>query len=364
MAWVHNLDPFAIQFTEHFGIRWYGLAYLTGFIVGYYTIVWMSKRGGTQFTFDELADFVTYSAIGVLGGGRLGYCLFYAPELFTDFDGSFPFWGVLKVNEGGMASHGGILGVMLVCWVFARRRGKSFWHCLDLTVYGGCAGFFFGRLANFVNGELYGRPAPETLSWAVKFPQEMFVWGEKEFSRLGGLGPVAEMLGTMKTRTGEVVELSASVWQGWLGTYGEYGSRARVYEGLEAIIAAVQSGNVALTEALAPLLTPRYPSQLIQAVLEGLIVFLILGWIWRKARKPGVIAGWFGALYCGARIIGEQYRLPDAQIGYQLFGLTRGQWISIGMLAVAIALIVIRSRADEPAIAGWGIGSEPRKKQR
>src|SRR3989344_2987169 len=136
MAWVHNLDPFAIQFTETFGIRWYGLAYLMGFINGYFAVFKMTRAGRTQFKVENIADFVTYIAIGVLAGGRLGYCLFYAPDLLIRFDNDFPFWSVLKVNEGGMASHGGILGVMAVCYFYGRYNKMSWLHCLDLTVFG------------------------------------------------------------------------------------------------------------------------------------------------------------------------------------------------------------------------------------
>lgn len=353
MAWVHNLDPFAIQFTEHFGIRWYGLAYLAGFVAGWYAMVLFTKRGGTQFKVDQVADYITYLAIGVLVGGRLGYAVFYAPELFTTFDGAFPYWGLLKVNEGGMASHGGILGVMCVSWAYARYHKMSALHCLDLTVFGGSLGFMFGRLANFVNGELYGRQAPDSLAWAVKFPQEMVLWFPREMDRLRALSPAVEALGEMKTPQGEVVALNASVWSGWLDAARDFGARERIHETIEAIMVAVQNGNVRVTELLAPALTTRHPSQLYQAVLEGLLVFVLLCVVWLKPRKPGVLAGWFGILYCGARIIGEQYRMPDAHIGFQLFGLTRGQWISIGVFLVGLAMLLICARRNVPKMGGW-----------
>src|ERR1700733_4944632 len=219
MAYVHNLSPFAIQFTETFGIRWYGLAYLSGFISGYYVILMLSRRGGTLFKPEQIADFTTYVAIGVLLGGRLGYCLFYAPDLWTAFDNHFPYWGVLKVNEGGMASHGGILGVMAVCFFDARANKIPILHCMDLVVFGGSVGFFFGRIANFVNGELYGRAAPEGLAWAVKFPQEMMLWVQKDFSKLSGLGPAVDALHEFKNDAGETIALNAALWQQWLDGY-------------------------------------------------------------------------------------------------------------------------------------------------
>lgn len=354
MAYVHNLDPFAIQFTETFGIRWYGLAYLAGFVLGYYAILRMVRAGATLFKEDEVADFVTYVAIGVLVGGRLGYCLFYAPELFWTIDAHFPFWGVLKVNEGGMASHGGILGVLFVCWIYGRIKKIPFWHCQDLTVFGGALGFMFGRIANFINGELYGRETAPDFAWAVKFPQEIFLWVSKEFHRISNLGPAADALGSMKLDSGEVVPINSNVWKLWVESYGRDGSaRSMVHQGIEQMIWATQNGNEAVRAALGAVLTPRHPSQLYQMFLEGFLVFVCLVLIWRRPQKPGVIACWFGTLYCAARIVGEQFRMPDAHIGFELFGLTRGQWLSIGMLVAAVILLVYSYRSDRPKLGGW-----------
>lgn len=358
-TYVHALNPFAIQFTEHFGIRWYGLAYLAGFVCGYLAIVRLTKRGGMLFKVDEVADFITYVAIGVLVGGRLGYCVFYAPELWTSFDGHFPYWGVLKVNEGGMASHGGIIGVMVVCWLYGRVNKLPFLHCLDATVFGGSLGFFFGRIANFINGELYGREASPTLAWAVKFPSEMSLWIQRSFNKLYELKPAADAMGELVTGTGEKVTVNATIWQNWLENYGRDGvARQHVNDMVEGLILAVQNGNAKVTEALAPVLTPRHPSQLYQCLLEGLLVFLILCWIWRKPQKPGVVSGWFGTLYCVARIIGEQFRMPDAHIGFQLWGLTRGQWLSIAMLSVGIAWLIFVYRRDTKPLGGWNPRTE------
>jgi len=357
MNYVHNLSPFAIQFTETFGIRWYGLAYLAGFICGYWAIVKMTRRGGTLFQESQIADFITYCAIGVLVGGRVGYCLFYAQDLLTSVDGHFPYWGVLKVNEGGMASHGGILGVMLVCVIYARRLKFSFLHCMDLVTLGGAIGFFFGRIANFINGELFGREAPAGFAWAVRFPSEMLLWLQKDFEKLKTLGPVMDALRDFKSRTGETIAVNASQWSQWLENYSrDMSARQNVQDAIEFILHAGQKGHIEVTAALGQVLTPRYPSQLIQAVLEGLLVFLILCWIWRRPQKPGVITGWFGALYCAARILGEQYRMPDAHIGFQLWGLTRGQWLSIALLLASVAWLVICYRRPVARLGGWNPG--------
>lgn len=357
MTYVHSLSPFALRFTEHFGIRWYGLAYLSGFVTGYYAILLLSKRRGTLIKMDQVADFITYVAIGVLAGGRLGYCLFYSPDLFVSVDQHFPYWGVLKVNEGGMASHGGMLGVVLVCYLYGRAHKIPFLHCLDLTVLGSSLGFFFGRIANFVNGELFGREASATLPWAVKFPSEMLYWVQKQFPKLYDVKPAVEALGAFKTDAGETLQASGVTWGHWLETFGADGvARQHVYDTIEALIAAVQSGNQVVTQALAPVLTPRHPSQLYQALLEGLLVFVLLAIIWRRPQKPGVVGAWFATLYCTARIIGEQFRMPDAQIGFQWLGLTRGQWLSISFLTIAIVWLVWAYRRPVGKLGGWGKG--------
>ncbi len=368
-VYVHNLDPFAIEFSEGFnigsfpleGIRWYGLAYLAGFIIGYFTIRAMAKRKTTPIKIGEVADFITMVAFGTMIGGRLGYCLFYAPQLLIDFSLSPPFWGALKVTEGGMSSHGGMLGVILVCVWWAKTRKIDVFHTIDLVVFGGAMGFFFGRLANFVNGELYGREAPADLSWAVKFPQEMYLWTKESLSKLTEISPAVEKLGEITTAKGEIVKLTADSWKNWVSHYRTDGqSWNLVNEVIEKLILATQTGQTQVIEALAPFLTPRYPSQLIQSLLEGLLVFILLNIIWLKPRKAGVVSAWFGIFYAVARFIGEQFRMPDAHIGLQLWGLTRGQWLSIGMLLLVFGYLFWAMRRDAKPMGGWDINKKAR----
>ena len=120
--WVHNLSPFLVQFSEGMGIRWYGLAYLTGFLLGGLFVHFMAKRGAATIKSEDIMDFVTYVIFGCMIGGRIGYGLFYSPDLLTGFDGSFPYWDLLRVWEGGMASHGGILGILLAAMLFAKKK--------------------------------------------------------------------------------------------------------------------------------------------------------------------------------------------------------------------------------------------------
>ena len=298
---------------------------------------------------DDAGDFVMYIAIGTLVGGRLGYVLFYGPHLLWEFSDSLPFWGVLEVHKGGMASHGGIAGVIAAAVLFARKVKAPGRHIIDLCVFGGSIGFFFGRIANFINGELYGRIAPEGTSWAVKFPSEIFSWGIKEKANLEALAPAVEKLG----------RVSSDEWLSWVNRF-DGASQQAMAQVKELLVAATQNGNQEVIAALGPALNARYPSQLIQAGLEGFAVFAILAILWMKPWKPGVIGCMFGFLYPIARIIGEQYRLPDAHIGYELLGLTRGQWLSVAMIGMVCVYLWWCLRQDDPPMGGWSKPNDSR----
>jgi len=326
LTYLHDLNPFAIQFGGGFGIRWYGLSYLMGFGAAFFIISYFAKRKLSPLSKDQISDFVFTVAIGTLVGGRLGYCIFYSPELFTSFSKSFPFWGVLEVNKGGMASHGGIIGVIIACLWFAKKHKLQFMHLLDLVAVTGPLGIFFGRIANFINGELFGRET--AVSWAVKFPQEIFSWPTE---KLLTLSSVAEKLGV------SLVSWQQAVNQGSYQVYGV----------LERILSAVQSDNTLIKLALEPLLTPRHPSQLYEALAEGLFLFIIIIAAFLKFKKPGTAFATSLIIYPIARIICEQYRMPDLQIGFQMFGLTRGQWLSVGMMVLGLILTVAQYKTEK-----------------
>lgn len=341
---VHTLSPFIIQFSETMGLRWYGFSYVAGFIVAYLIMAWLVRRQKAGLNSEQVSDFITYLAFGVLIGGRLGYVLFYSPDLLFKFKADFPFWGLFAVNEGGMASHGGMIGIVVAALLYARKSGASSLYLLDLCVVAGPIGVFFGRIANFINGELVGRPAPPDFPLAVRFPQDIYSWPAQEFDRLRTLDVVTEKVG-----------VSSSQWLEWLERFRtDTMARDQVYGTLNRIVEAIQQGNDAATQAIGPLLTPRHPSQLYAALLEGLLVFLILFFLWRKPRKPGFIAASFAVLYGIVRIIGEFFRTPDAHIGFQWLGLTRGQWLSIGLLVIGFVLMFIWTRALSGNIPGWG----------
>ncbi|MBX7139261.1 MAG: prolipoprotein diacylglyceryl transferase [Oligoflexia bacterium] len=343
-GFVHHFSPFAIQFSETFGIRWYGLAYLAGFVAGYYIIRWMSRRGLTPLSLEHVGDFVFNVAVGTIVGGRLGYCLLYSPDLFTSFKSSFPFWGVLAINEGGMASHGGICGILVASMLFARKHGVDGFHLADLTTFGGSIGIFFGRIANFVNGELVGRPCQTLHAWCVKFPHDILSWPTYEPEKLVNLTDGAAQLGVSRELWISAIQrmrFDAAAWE-------------LINSSLTKIVESIQSGNQAMLTTVVPALTARHPSQLYEAVLEGLLIFLIMFGTWYRARKPGVIFSLFFICYSLVRIAGEQFRMPDLQIGFQSLGLTRGQWLSLGLLAFGLSAMVLSLRRRSDPMGGWG----------
>ena len=251
------------------GIRFYSLAYLAGFYILYTGLRWQARRGWSRLRGDAIVDYVTWVALaGTILGGRLGYCLLYAPrETFTQPLYFFELW------KGGMASHGGITGVILVIIFFARAHKIPFYNLADATAFCVPIALGLGRCANFLNGELWGRPT--TAWWGVIFPGAPWVHGH----------------------------------------------------------------NV-----------PRYPSQLIEALLEGLLLQLILVVVRFRTRREGVVALTFMAGYAILRIVGEQFREPDEQIGYWFHSITQGQLLSGLMLAITAVLAWFqfgtRRRAD------------------
>jgi phosphatidylglycerol:prolipoprotein diacylglycerol transferase len=163
--WTHDLNPVLFHIWGPMAVRWYGLAYLLGFLAAYLVLRSLSKRGELALPTEEISNFIVQIAIfGVFLGGRLGYVLLYAPGEFLQ-DPLFLF----RVWEGGMASHGGMIGVISVILWTAWKKKISFWNLTDSLALVAPVGLFFGRVANFINGELWGRPTQ--VAWAVIFPQ-------------------------------------------------------------------------------------------------------------------------------------------------------------------------------------------------
>ncbi len=302
-TWVHDWSPFLVQFGDGFGLRWYGLAYVAAFVFAYWMVRWLALQGYSKLPPGQVGDFIVGTAVfGVLLGGRLGYMLFY------DF-GNFvreP-WSLVRVWDGGMSSHGGILGIVLFTAFYAWRHRLSWTGLGDDLVVAAPMGLFFGRVANFINGELYGRLA--TVPWAVKFPKELY----------GDAKPEQAMAAV--TAAAQIDPRLTTPWQ----------------------VADAAYVNPDVRDAIAPFLSSRHPSQLYEALLEGLLLFVILLAVrlrWKNLRH-GILTGLFFIGYAVVRIYGEMYREPDASL---TLGLTRGQFLSLFMLAMGAAFFVFGGR--------------------
>lgn len=294
--YMHDLSPYVIRFTESFAVHWYGLAYVLGFYLTFLVMRFLARRGLSEIKPDQVADFITMVALfGVVLGGRLGYMLLY------DFDHFIreP-WSLFLLNQGGMASHGGIAGVALFLLWYARRHKISWTGLGDTIVCGAPLGIFCGRLANFINGELFGRVT--TVPWAMKFPTELL---HEDFAVQGG--PAVALPQGMQ-HSPEIIGFFES-----------------------------QPGGAA---ALEEMLHPRHPSQLYEALGEGLFLSAILVAVRLKyPRLPhGILTGLFFILYAVARISLEFVRQPDSG-SEMILGLTRGQFFSVFMIAAGAAFI-------------------------
>lgn len=301
-TYVHDLNPVALPIYGGLALRWYGLAYLAGFVAGFLLLRNLAQRGLWVMKPEKVGDFIAACALfGVFLGGRLGYIFFYQiPKAGWDGLAHDPLL-VLRVWEGGMASHGGILGLAVFTWFYAKKHQVSWAGLADGLCVVGPVGLFFGRVANFINGELYGRVA-NGVPWAVKFPMSLVE---------------------------ESDETQAIAWQACIRMEPSLADAKT----LDPLIAAARE-NPQISNILGQYLQPRHPSQIYEALLEGALLFVIL-WVVR-VRFPkapaGLITGLFFALYAVFRIFGEQFREPDAaMVGY----LTKGQFFSFFMFLFA-----------------------------
>ncbi len=327
-TYTHHLDPVIFELPgTPLALRWYGLAYVAGFFLGFLVLRMLSKRSLYCMPEKKLGDFITGIAVfGVLLGGRLGEFFFYwlPREGFSGLADD-PLW-VLRVWEGGMASHGGIIGVFLVCWYYAKRYKLPLIPLADGLAIVAPIGICFGRLANFINGELYGRVASASNSIAMKFPLEI--------RELVATNPAKWMQMQLAAVQASPVPPPDSV---------------RTYSTFNDWIIAMSREHESVRMAISEFLTPRYPSQLFEAFFEGFIIFVVLitlRFVWKKA-PAGIFCAIFCFMYAAGRIFCEYYREPEDALW---MNFTRGQYLSFGVILAGVAFLAyaLCSRKKEP----------------
>ena len=252
---IINFDPVAFQIMS-FEIRWYSLAYILGIVIGWILCKKIFiQNSNIREKFD---DYITYLIIGIILGGRIGYIIFYNFSYYLE-----NIFEIFKIWQGGMSFHGGLLGVIASSYIFAKKNNQNPFFYLDQVSLVAPVGIFFGRLANFINSELYGTIS--SAPWSVIF---------------------------------------------------------------------IKIDNLS-----------RHPSQLYEAILEGVILFLILIYFINKdyLKKPGLISGLFLIFYSLFRFFVEVYRVPDEQIGYLFLNLTMGQIISLVFASIGITLFYLKN---------------------
>jgi phosphatidylglycerol:prolipoprotein diacylglycerol transferase len=288
------IDPIAVSFGP-LAIRWYALAYIIGLIIGWRYCLMLADRPPRLVSRRDIDDFLVWATLGVVLGGRIGFVLFYNLPYYVDHP-----LQMLELWHGGMSFHGGALGVTVAIILFARARKLSVFALSDIVIEAIPIGLFFGRIANFINGELWGRITD--VGWAIIYPN-------------GAVSPDAV--------PPALRELCQSV------TFAD--------------------GSPGLN-------CPRHPSELYEAACEGILLFLLLLYAEHRGarRRPGVETGIFLVGYAIARASGELFRQPDVQLGFLFhiggFGVTMGQLLSIPVL-IAGVLVILWARRNPPAVA-------------
>jgi phosphatidylglycerol:prolipoprotein diacylglycerol transferase len=262
MLMYPKFNPVAVSLGP-IKVHWYGLMYLLAFLFFLYGGKWRLKKYGHSFLTNKLIDdFLFYGAIGVVVGGRLGYCLFYQPMYYL----THPL-NIVKTWDGGMSFHGGMLGVFIAIYLFAKSQKRSFFELSDFVAPLVPMGLFFGRMGNFINGELWGRIATSNIPWAMIYPQ---------------------------------------------------------------------SGSM----------LPRHPSELYEALGEGILLTIILWCYATKSRKVGQVSGVFLMSYGLIRFTLEYFREPDAFLQSLVVktGLSMGQWLCVPMIVAGVLIFYYASK--------------------
>jgi phosphatidylglycerol:prolipoprotein diacylglycerol transferase len=261
-----DIDPVAVTLGP-LQVHWYGLMYLVGFAIAWALGRWRASKPGSQWTGAMVDDVMFYCILGVIAGGRLGYMLFYGLDQIL----ANPL-NLFRVWEGGMSFHGGLIGVCVAMWVFGRRHGLHFFQVADFMAPMVPPGLFFGRIGNFINGELWGHRTQ--VPWGMQLPCDRF---------------------------------------------------------------PAQCADQPAGALLSP---PVHASQLYEAGLEGLVLFLVLWTFTSRPRPMMASSGLFLLLYGTFRFVVELVRLPDAHIGYLAFDwVTMGQVLSMPMILLGLLFL-------------------------
>lgn len=336
--YVHDLNPVIVEITDAIKLRWYGFAYLMAFVVGYFLLKWLADKKLWVLPGKVVGDFIAYCAVfGVFLGGRIGNVLIYQRQELLDDP-----LVIFRVWEGGMASHGGILGLMIFTFFYARKKKVSWTGLGDGLCVVAPLGIMFGRLANFINGELYGR-VDKSFAWAMKFPNALWDPNAIESKQIVAAQEAAARADVDGDYTQYWQELDNAKRSNPVEGTAEYADLLELYSQRSTKLNEAIRENAAVKDAVAPFLELRYPSQLFQAALEGFLLFLILFIVRVKFPKlaNGVLTGLFFIFYAIFRISMENFREPEiANLNLLGSEWTMGQFLSLFMVLIGLGFIL------------------------
>ena len=362
-----NWDPVIFRINDALALRWYGLMYVSAFIVGFFIFRWLQKTGYFRIKAEDISSYIVYGVFGVFLGGRLGYILFYQfDRIFMAVDSAGKATGeafgdrmmsIVKVWEGGMSFHGGVFGVFFAMLLFSWRRKVSFFNLVDVSAHIVPLGVAFVRIGNFINGELYGRMItdesgkaitdPDKLPWyAMKFPTDMAGYNPSAFNDPSAQGHLQRALREQFVSNNPGVDVPT--------TLPQIPVDDTIWNNVEHFFPG------------------RYPSQLVQFALEGMLVMALIWFIRRWFSRPGQMSAMFLILYAIFRIPAEMIRQPDTQIDptkagdltgtaafLQSMGLTMGQFLSVVIFAWGLVMVLL---FQWKAITGKQYSKEDRRR--
>ncbi len=336
-------QPTILKFTESWGLHWSGLALSLSILLCFVLIHWMVQRQRGELTHAHVFDFMIYLTFGAFIGSRLFYCLFLDSEIFFQFRETFPYWGVFETDEGGFSSFGAIVGVLMSTSLFAFKTGVNRPYLFDLSALCAPVVLFLTRVSSFLTGELFGGVATD-FPIRVRVPNEILYWPIDQFSKLDQIKEMVPIAG-----------IDASDWSNAVEAYNQSKeAQVQMHSYLVRFVDYFTQRPEEYFRSIYPLLQDRYPVQLIEAGIEGFLLFLIVFLAWKSPRRPGVVATIFLIFFSISEFALDQIRYKTHLEAGTLFGIPHQILIAGVFFVIGILMFLVWNRSEILKTPGWG----------